>query len=87
MTSYLICYELVNNTSEESIIVKLKSFGVWGRVIGNTWLIQSDKNFVTIRDEIAECMGDNDRLLVVQTANHAAWKDVLCSNEWLGAHV
>ncbi|HCB1233522.1 TPA: hypothetical protein UO054_005294 [Klebsiella pneumoniae] len=87
MASYLICYELVTNKDDSRLIAKLKSFGIWGRVIGNTWVIQSDKNFVELRDEISECIENNDRLLVVKTDNAAAWKNVICSNEWLKAHV
>lgn len=83
MTSYLVCYELVNNTHESYVIDKLKSFGVWGRVIGNTWIIKSERNFVEIRDELAKYMESNDRLLVIKTESQAAWKNILCSNEWL----
>lgn len=87
MASYLVCYELVDNTDEYHLIDKLKSFGEWGRVIGNTWVIHSDKNFVEVRDEITEEMGSNDRLLVVKTDNQAAWLNVLCSNDWLAKNV
>ncbi len=87
MASYLVCYELVDNTDEDSLIEKLKSFGVWGRVIGNTWVIQSEMSFIEVRDEISDYTGSSDRLLVVETANAAAWKNVLCSNEWLKKHV
>lgn len=87
MASYLVCYELVDNKDSSFIIEKLKSFGVWGRVIDNAWIVKSDKSFIEVRDEISEVIADNDRLLVVETNNIAAWKNVMCSNDWLKTNI
>jgi len=37
--------------------------------------------------EIAEHLSEGSRLIVVESANEAAWRNVICRNEWLKEHI
>ena len=49
--------------------------------------IQRYRQASEIRDEIAEHIREGSRLIVVESANEAAWRNVICRNEWLKEHI
>ena len=85
METYIISYDL--NSAEPSDYTKLsnciKSFGVWAHITESTWAINTDKTAKEIRDEISNFMPEGSRLFVVRSGLSSAWRNVICSNDWL----
>jgi len=87
MAKYLVTYDLVG-TSEtsadyERLIDKIKSYPNWGKIQKSVWLVKSSKSAATVRDELLNYMDSNDRLFVINVTGTAAWRNVLCTTEWL----
>lgn len=90
MASYIISYDLVKSKSEDYVALfdAIKKLGKWGRVVESTWVVVSEMSAVQIRDALTEHLLDsNDRIIVVQSANVGAWRNIICSNEWLKANL
>jgi hypothetical protein len=83
---YLIGYDLDKPAQDyPDLIRKLKSYGGWWHCLDSTWLIQTEKSYTTVRDELLALMGSSDKLLVLDASGASrAWSgfDKECS-DWL----
>lgn len=85
--SYIISYDLANNGNYEQLFEHIKSYGYWAHITESTWAVLSTKSASKIRDDIANYLSEGSRLIVVESANVAAWRNVICRNEWLKEHI
>lgn len=85
--SYIISYDLSEGGDYEELFKRIKSYGYWAHITESTWAVLSDDSASDIRDNIAECLSNGSRLIVVQSANVAAWRNVICRNEWLKKNI
>lgn len=83
MPTYMISYDLVKKEDYVPLAEKIKTLGQWARVVDSTWLIVCDLSCSEIRDKITEVVDESSRIIVVKTSGYGAWKNVICSNEWL----
>jgi len=84
---YLVTYDLVG-TDETSadykrLIERLKKYPNWGKAQKSVWLIRSGDDATAIRNELGRYMDGNDRLLVIRVTNGSAWKNLMCTNDWM----
>lgn len=97
-SSYLIVYDIdttsdatVGNRSHTQVYndlyAAIKGYGTWAKITESCWAVVSSKPAVQIRDEIAAVLRSCDKIFVVQSAHIAAWRNVLCSNEWLKEYI
>jgi hypothetical protein len=86
MTNYLIGYDLDKPDQDyANLIDAIKTFGNWWHCLDSTWIIQSDRSAIAIRDILARHIGSSDKVLVVTLSRfNAAWTgfDGNCSS-WL----
>lgn len=85
--SYIISYDLVEGGNYDELFERIKSYGYWAHITESTWAVLSTDSASDIRDNIAECLSDGSRLIVVESANVAAWRNVICRNEWLKKNI
>ncbi|EHP6399727.1 hypothetical protein [Klebsiella quasipneumoniae] len=85
MAAYIISYDLVKAGSKDysNLYNAIKSLGKWAKVVESTWVVVSELSSVEIRDSLSLHMDAADRIIVVKSGNVGAWKNVICSNEWL----
>lgn len=85
MATYIISYDLVKAKEKDyaDLYSAIKKLGQWARVVDSTWVIVSEMSSVEIRDALTIHMDASDRIIVVQSASVGAWKNAICSNEWL----
>ena len=81
--SYIISYDLAGEGNYNTLIDQIKSYGPWAHVTESTWVVVSCKKATEIRDELRSLLTEGSRLMVVKSANVAAWSNTLCSNGWL----
>lgn len=84
--SFVISYDLAEGGNYDELFSHIKSYGYWAHITESTWAVLSTKTASEIRDEIAEHL-KGSRLIVVESANEAAWRNVICRNEWLKEHI
>ena len=81
--TYIISYDLAEGGDYNKLFEKIQSYPKWAHITESTWAVLSCKSASEIRDEISECLKTGSRLIVVESANVAAWRNSICSNEWL----
>lgn len=85
--SYIISYDMVGEGDYNALINHIKGYGYWAHITKSTWAVLSTKSAVEIRDGIKRLLTKDSRLIVVQSANVAAWDNTICSNNWLKKNV
>lgn len=83
MNCYIISYDLKNQRDYEALYEAIKSYGTWAHILESTWAVVTDQKASEIRDHLREHTDEDDALLVVKSGHEAAWKNVICTNEWL----
>ena len=84
---YIISYDLADGGDYDKLFEKLKSYSGWAHITESTWAVLTTKEASEIRDEIEELLVEGSRLIVVESANVAAWRNPICSNKWLKDNV
>jgi len=85
MPCYIISYDLDlrGTRNYESLYEGIKSYGTWAHITQSTWAIVTDAPAEAVRDNLLSFIDGNDRLFVVKSGTAAAWRNVICNNEWL----
>lgn len=84
MSSKIIEYDLRQPGRDYNVLYEaIKSYGKWARITESTWFIKTDDTCVQVRDNLAAMMDANDRLFVGELTGTAAWRNVICSNDYL----
>ena len=83
MACYIISYDLRGARDYETLYEAIKSYGTWGHITESTWAVVTTKTAIQVRDHLSSVMDQDDRLFVVKSGVEAAWKNVMCKNEWL----
>ena len=76
---YIVSYDLRTPGQDyPKLITTLKGMG-GVKVLLSAWLVPSTKDATPLRQEIDQNGGldSNDRLMVVELRNHAAWRNIL----------
>lgn len=87
MACYIISYDLRKQRDYESLYKAIKSYGTWAHILESTWAVVTSKSAVQVRDHLAAYMDQDDGLFVVRSGTEAAWRRVICRNEWLKEHL
>ena len=87
MACYIVSYDLVNQRDYDDLIDAIKSYGTWAHIHESVWAVVSEKTASEIRDDLWQHMDADDRLFVLRSGTAAAWRNVICKNEWLKKHL
>jgi len=83
MKCYLILYDLRSSDRNYSSLTEaIKSYGTWAKITENSWAIVTDHSAVDIRNNLTQFIDSEDRLFVIKSGSHAAWKNVLGKTDW-----
>lgn len=83
MNTYIVSYDLAEGGDYEALIESIKSYGTWAHITESTWAIVSSQSSTEVRDHIGTYINTGGRLIVIKSASVGAWRNVICSNEWL----
>lgn len=83
--TFIITYDISqgNTLDYKKIFEYFKSFGTWAKITESTWAIVTEKKAKEVRDEILEILPVESKLFVIKSGGIAAWRNVICRNEWL----
>ena len=74
---------MVEGGDYEPLLKAIKSYGTWAHINESTWAVVSEKTAPDIRDHLGKFFPSGSRLFVIKSGVAAAWKNTICSNEWL----
>jgi hypothetical protein len=81
MALYLISYDLDKPEQNYSgLLGRLRELKAQ-RFLYSEWFLINAANSEQIRDDLLRFIDNNDRILVVEIKNHAAWNNLMLSNE------
>jgi hypothetical protein len=83
MACYIISYDLVKARDYEALYKAIKDYGTWAHVHDSVWAVVTTSTAVEIRDYLQRYVDSDDRIFVIKSGSEAAWRGVLCKNEWL----
>jgi len=83
MRCYIISFTLRKDKDYTPLYKAIKSYGTWARVLEFTWAVVTEQPAKEIRDYLKKFLDESDKIFVVRSGAEAAWKDVICSNDWL----
>lgn len=81
--SYIISYDVAKGGDYAELIAAIKGYKTWAHITESTWAIVTNDTHTQIRNNLARYLPKGSRLFVVRSGAIAAWRNVLCSNEWL----
>jgi len=94
MATYIIGFDLNKEGAAYSAAHKKLTdrmeqlFPTYWRNLDSTWIVVSDLSVVQIRDDLMRYMDSNDELLVVKSANIAAWSGFKKpASDWLKNYI
>lgn len=88
MHCYIVLYDLCKpGHNYERLYIQLRSYEKWGRLTESAWAVVTLKTYDQIRDELKNCIDENDRLIVIRSGQQAAWTKIMASNEWAKANL
>ena len=85
--TYIISYDLAKEGKYDDLFNHIKSYDTWAHITESTWAVLSTKTAAQVRDGIVKYLNENSRVIVIESANVAAWKNTICSNKWLKDNV
>jgi hypothetical protein len=80
---YIINYDLHNNRNYDELIEAIKSYGTWAKILLSCWAIVTTKSAEEVRNHLLQHMDSDDSIFVVKSGREAAWRGVICPNQWL----
>jgi len=84
MTSLIIEYDLrAPGRDYDSLFSAIKAYGIYAHITESTWFIKTNDSCIQVRDNLLAYMDTNDRLFVAALTGVAAWRNVICPDEYL----
>ena len=84
MKSKIITYDLcAPGRNYDDLYKAIKSYGTWAHITESTWFVKTADSCTQIRDNLLSHVDSNDRLFVGELTGTAAWRNVICNNDYL----
>ena len=61
----------------------IKAYGIWAKITESTWAIVTVDSAKDIRENLLQYIPTGGRIFVLKSGSESAWRNVICSNEWL----
>jgi hypothetical protein len=83
MNCYIISCDMAEGGDYDALFDAIKSYRIWAHITESTWAVVTDDDHKEIRDNLEQYLPKGSRLFVVKSGTAAAWRNVICRNEWL----
>ena len=83
MPCYMVSYDLRKVRDYEKLFEAIKSYGTWSHVLESCWAVVTVQSTSSVRDHLVKFIDSDDGLFVLKSGGEAAWRNVICNNDWL----
>lgn len=83
MTCYIISYDMAEGGDYDALFQAIRDYGTWAHITESTWAVVTERTQKEIREDLEQHLPSGSRLFVVRSGAAAAWRNVICRNEWL----
>lgn len=81
--TFIISFSAPIGTDYAPLFQAIKGYGTWARITKTTWAIVTEEKASEVRDYLLGFMPSGSRIFIIKSAAVAAWRNVVCSSEWL----
>lgn len=75
MPAYIVAYDLKKHGQNYPCITeKLEAYGTHWHMQASVWIVISTQTVAQIRDNLQQCLDENDELMVARLSGEAAWR-------------
>ncbi|WP_339870390.1 CRISPR-associated protein Cas2 [uncultured Algoriphagus sp.] len=87
--TFIISYDLKNASDKdyENLYLALREYGTFAHITESTWAIVTTEKAKEVRDKLVGVVPKGSTLIVIKSGGFAAWRNTICSNEWLKKHL
>lgn len=86
--SKIITYDLrAPGRDYKNLIDIIKSYSIWAKLTESSWFISTTETCVVVRDKLLKVMDSNDRIFVAELTGEAAWRNLICDQEYVKKHL
>lgn len=72
--TYIISYDLSEpGQNYEKLLKKIKAYSAWARLGGSAYVILTEEDHVSIRNNLIKALDNNDKIFVGTLSAPAAW--------------
>lgn len=83
MKTYVLSFDLNSDYDQSTMLEELASLGELQQAMSSTWFLKSERTAKEIRDQLAEHLAPDERVMVMKSGGPAAWRNVMCDNKWI----
>lgn len=81
--TYLISYDMAEGGDYDELYKAIKAYGAWAHITESLFAVATEQSAKEIRESLQKFFLRGSRLFIVKSGTEAAWRNVICSNEWL----
>lgn len=81
--TYIISYDMKEGGDYEELFKAIKAYGTWAHITESLWAVCTESDAINIRDNLLNYFPEGSRIFVIKSGLEAAWKNVICSSDWL----
>ena len=79
----IVTYDLCNpGQNYAALIDRIKQYPKVSKVTESCWLISTTWSCAKVRDDLTRFMDTNDKIFVAALTGEAAWKNIICGNDF-----
>lgn len=83
MSCFLVQYDLRKARDYGSLYEAIKSYATWAHILESSWAVVTTKSAAEVYAHLRQYMDADDGLFVVRSGKEAAWRGVICRDQWL----
>ena len=85
MACYIVSYDVSGGDDRDYdvLISAIEACGTAAPIAQSTWAVVTDADAETIGNHLCKFLPDGSRLFVVKSSGEAAWRNVICTSQWL----
>ena len=81
--TFVISFSAPTGTSYVKLFAAIKSYKTWAKITKTTWAVVTEKKATEVRDHLLKYLPSDGRIIVIKSGSVSAWRNVMCSSEWL----
>ncbi|MCK9612347.1 MAG: hypothetical protein M0R16_05540 [Bacteroidales bacterium] len=81
--TYLISYDMAEGGNYDELFKAIKDYGTWAHITESLWAVKTEQSATEIRENLGQFFPKGSRIFIIKSGVEAAWRNVICRNEWL----
>lgn len=81
--TYLISYDMAEGGDYGELYKAIKAYGTWAHITESLFAVVTEQSAKELRENLGVYFPKGSKLFIVKSGAEAAWRNVICSNEWL----